>query len=201
MKRRDFLVGGATVGISGIGGCADAAAANMEFQHFVVPDPRVVSQDADGDEYVATIQNTRDAGEIAVELWYYRSPEIPIPGAAAMYLNGEYEDRHFESGKSRYFDDGERRDIAVTGDDHPLMESDSFDYSFATWPASHGAVFENTGGKGDIEFRFEYQDKRGYNPSVPANKQQTVGDGETVEVVFTTVIPPLAEYDIVAQPV
>ena len=110
-------------------------------------------------------------------------------------------DRHFESGKSRYFDGGERRNIAVTGDDHPLMESDSFDYSFATWPASHGAVFENTGGKGDIEFRFEYQDKRGYNPRVPSNKRQTVGDGETVEVVFTTVIPPLAEYDIVAEPV
>ncbi|MDS0257812.1 hypothetical protein NDI56_00155 [Haloarcula sp. S1CR25-12] len=201
MKRREFIVGGTTAGISGIAGCSDSATPVMEFQNFVVPDPRMVSQDADGEEYVATIQNTRDGGEIAVELWYYRSPDTPRPGAAATYLNGEYQDRHFESAKARYFAGGERRDIAVTGDDHPLMESDSFDYGFALWPASHGAVFENTGGSGEIEFRFEYQDTQGYNPREPPNKLDSVGRGKTIEIVFNTVIPPLAKYDIVAEPV
>jgi len=173
----------------------------MEFQRFVVPDPQLVSEDTDGDEYVATIQNTRDGGEIAAELWYYRSSETQRPGAAAMYLDGEYQDRHFETVNSRYFAGGERRELALTGTDHPLIESDSFDFGFSTWPASHGAVFENTGGSGEIEFRFEYQETRGYTPREPPNKMESLGDGETIEVVFNTVIPPLAEYDVVAEPV
>jgi len=201
MKRREFIVGGTTAGIGGIAGCSASANPNMEFQHFVVPDPRLVSQDTDGDAYVATIQNTGDGGEIATELWYYRSPDIPGPAAAAPYLNGEYADRHFVSGKSRYFDGGERRDMAITGDDHPLTRSDSFDYGFSLWPASHGAVFRNTGGGGKIEFRFEYTDTQGYNPSPPPDKLDSVGNDETIEIVFNTVIPPLAEYDIVAEPV
>lgn len=189
------------MGVGSLPGCSGPSEPQMEFQRFVVPDPNVVTVDTEGDEYFATIQNRGESGNIRVELWYFRDSDTPSPSAPSIYQNNTHEGRHFDLARGGYFSAGERREVSIIGsEDSPTWEG-SREFGMFPWPASHGAVFENSGDAGEVEFRFEYRDTGQYDPAEPANKLDTVSSDSTIEVVFDTVVPPSAEYEIIAEPV
>lgn len=202
MQRREFLAGATAAGVSSITGCIGSLGESdpdLEFQHFIVPDPTVASVDSTDDEYSATIQNRGEGGNVRVELWYYRDSEVPNPSAPSIYQEDDHEGRHFDLARSRYFNGDERRDVSITGDGQQFSRAESPEFSMNPWPAAHGASFENTGGSGEVEFRFEYRDTGGYTAEEPSNQIETMGSDETLEIMFSTVIPPGAEYEILAD--
>lgn len=203
MKRRDFIVGTAAASAVGISGCAGSTNPEMEFGQFVVPDPRATSLDTNGDEYFATIQNIGDDGSVRIELWYYQDSDVPNPSAASMYTPNPaaMEGRHFDLARTLYFDAEERREISILADDGQPFSTESSEFGIMPWPASHGAVFENTGSAGEIEFRFQYRDTQRTSIEEPTPKLETVGSDTTIEVIFDTVVPPGAEYEIYAEQV
>ena len=152
-------------------------------------------------EYFVTIQNSRGSGQIRVELWYFQDSNVPDPSAASIYLENSREGRQFDLDRSFYFNSEERREESIIGSENAPEQSEFPEYALMVWPASHGAVFENTGESGEVEFRFEYRDTAGYDPVEPADKLEAVGSDSTIEVVFETVVPPRSEYEILAEPV
>lgn len=200
MKRREYLIGAGTAGLGGIAGCSGQISPDMEFQNFIVPDPESVSADTKDEKYFTTIQNTGGSGDIRVELWFFKDSEVPNPSAPAIYQNTKNSDRYFDIARTRYFNEEERRELTIERSDNPPIQSEDREFGMIPWPASHGAVYKNTGSSGEVEFRFEYKDTRGYDTEQPSNKLRTVGEGENIEVVFDIVVPPGAEYEIVAEP-
>lgn len=200
MRRRAFLIGAICGGIGSVAGCSGLGQPAMEFRTFVVSDPVPVSADNVENEYVGTTHNRGDHGTVRVELWFFGDSAVSNPEAAAMYVTDDRSDRHFDLARSRWFDAAERREVSILGDTDPPMPPESREFGLMPWPASHGAIFENTGETGEVEFRLEYRDARGYDPEEPPTQLETVGGGEPIEIQFETVTPPGAEYEILAEP-
>lgn len=201
MRRREFITGATTVGGTVLAGCAGLNEPKMEFQQFVVPDPNVVTVDEVDHEYFITIHNSGGSGHLNVELWYYQDSNTPDPPAASRYQYNTHDGRYFDLDRTFYFSSGERREESIVGSDNAPPPSEFPEYSMMVWPATYGAVFENTGATGEVEFRFEYRDTAGYFPEKPANKLEAVASDSTIEVVFDTIAPPYSEYEILAEPV
>lgn len=200
MRRREYLAGATTASVGLLSGCAGLTEPQMEFRRFVVPDPNVVNIDVDGDEYFSTIHNRGKSGNIRSELWYFRDSNSTL-SAPSIYQADISGGRHFDSAISSYFSADERRKVSIIGSDNAPSQSEFPDFNIISWPASHGAVFENSGDTGEVEFKFKYRTTGIYNAVEPANKLDTVSSNSTIEIIFDTVVPPGAEYEIVAEPV
>lgn len=203
MKRREFLAAAATTSVVSLAGCSGSTGPQMEVQRLTYPEPAMVSVDVDDNdtEHFATIQNQGDSGNIRLELWYMRDTSTPTPSAPSIYLDDTDEGQYFDLARTFFFDSGERREESIfASSDAPPFEEFP-DYYMIPWAGSYGAVFENTGDTGEVEFSFEYRDSMGYEPTKPDDQMTTVGSDSTVEVVFDTVAPPQAEYEIIADPV
>lgn len=197
-RRRQFLLGLTTAGVSGIAGCAAALEPEMEFKSFLVPKPNPVSIDADGNEYATTIHNSGDRGSIRTELWYLRDQTVSTPNVPHKFQDDYSAGREFDVGRSFYFSSGERREVSFGATKEQPTWSQG-DYGITVFPASHGAVFENTGSAGEIEARLEYRNTQGYDVEVPSKKLESVGEGERIEFTFDVLIPKGVEYEIVAE--
>lgn len=202
MKRRDFLQTLSVGSLVGVAGCASSGP-NLEFRNYVIPDPRVVSVDQNDEEYFGIIQNRGDEGSIRIELWYFENSRVPNPETAFLFQSvaDQRSDQVFDLARSRFFSRDERREVQILAESGPPTQWDSFEFGIIPWTASYGAVFNNTGGSGEVEMRFEYTDTLGYNVQQPSNQLQSVGSDGTVEAAFGVVVPPGVEYEIVAEPV
>lgn len=202
MRRRIFLASIGAAGVGSVSGCAGLINPDMEFQSFMVPDPTGVSAEAHDNSYSAIIHNRGDSGGIRLELWRFKNSNTPNPDAASIYELDAIEqlDRKFDRAVTTFFSSGERREVTIASETEPPQVWDSPEFGILPWPASHGAVFKNTGRAGNIEFKFKYIDTRGYSVSTPPPQVESVGSDKTIEIVFDTVIPPRAEYEIVAEP-
>lgn len=197
MNRRAFLAGITAACIGSGAGCLRSGP-DMEFERFVVPDPVVTEVESSGSEYSGTIHNRRGEGNLRVELWHYRDSRTPDPSVPAPFQDEQQPGQHFNVARTHFFSEGERREVSITTDDVP---SDTREFGIVPWAASHGAIFNNNGGSGEVEVTFEYRETRGYDVEQPSEIVETVGSDQTLEVVFDVVVPPQVEYEITADPV
>ena len=195
MERREYLTGLGAISIGGIAGCIGSSSPEMEFQSFIVPDPVGVSIDRTGGVFTGNVHNRRDGGIVRVELWFFRDQNVPNPEVPSQFANGE--GRQFEIARSRFLAADERGEIEFNAQ-NSLPEQ--WEYGIMAWPASHGAVFKNTGEAGEVEIKFKFRDTRGYDLQEPSTKLEGVGGGGTIEPVFDVVVPPRVEYEIIAEP-
>jgi hypothetical protein len=197
MKRREFLGGATVAGFSGITGCS-ILGPEMEFQNFIVPDPRAVSVNQDGNEYNGTIDNRGDEGSVRVELWHFKDSDVPSPKRPSIFLPAKpSQNRDFALARNSFFRSDERREVALLNDGAP---NDWDEFGIIPWPSSYGAVFKNTGGSGRVKATFKYIDSTNLDVQTPQEKVESVGSDQTLEVIFQVIVPPGVEYEIIAEP-
>jgi len=64
---------------------------------------------------------------------------------------------------------------------------------------SYGAIFENQGESGEIEFTFEIAEDTDYDINSPPRQIEFVESGEQVEVMFNILLPEGVEYEIIGE--
>lgn len=201
LQRREILSGVTAASIGGMAGCVGSSKPEMEFEKFIVPDPRATSATVDESEYSGTIHNSREKGNIRVELWYFRDQTVPNPRVPYPFQETPNLNRSFDVGRSFYFSEDERREISIAATNKQHPQWDQIEFGIIPFPASHGAIFKNTGSAGEIELRLEYRDTQGYDVEEPPRKLETVGEDNEIEASFEVLIPTDVEYEIVAEPV
>lgn len=154
MNRRSYIGTAVGIGMMGVGYAATGALDGRpepEPLSLFGPEPRWVSDEYDDfgtyEEFTATIQNTREAGNVLVDL-YLVDRYIWDPNQ----LNEETieNDDDFEKIATQkvYFDADERRDVVFR--ERRPEDNDAGWFYFWVKPTTRGAVIRNNGASGNV---------------------------------------------------
>lgn len=198
MHRRQALAGtGATIATA-LAGCLDSGP-NPGVPELLEPEPSVVSVRArGGGEFSATVDNTGDAGNIRLELYYLSDNTVDLPSNPAPFVQADSPEWIFDRANTTAFDSGQQREASLTATEQ--RPADWPDFIIRAFPASYGCLVENSGDAGDITVRLELVEDPIPAVEVPDPRQVSLDGGQSTEVTFDVLLPPRAEYEITAEP-
>lgn len=156
----------------------------------IVPDGQLVSIDqTDDTTFTMTIQNTGDAGNIAVALFWKTQDNATKPSNVGELQQGFTRERLQEY----YFDSDERRTVEMSA----APPDGVLGYGFSAQPANHGAEITNHGAEGPVKVTFTHGDLL-LGLEQTDTKEVDIGRGETETVMFDGVVSTEIEWQISA---
>lgn len=191
-QRRTFLKSGGILAIGSLAGCtASLSKPDPTIIELTATEARAISNRENDNSFSITVQNTGDAGEIEVSL-YWQMDENANPETIGFAHSSGWE---FERQKTVYFDSDERREVRFTAE----PPSNGVGYYFQLQATTAGARIRNNGGEGNVHVVMEYETSN----RIPAQKESTVffQEDETKEVTFNVKPAEGSEYEVTAEPV
>lgn len=185
MQRRSVLTALGSAAAIGFSGCSEITEdirqsehPNPEVRNPLYADPEPISADVDTNSQQFTTENTGISGNIEIALYWkldtdgHQTPTTTRPIAP-------YEGYSFDSKKSVYFNEGERRTTQFSG----TAPDDTIGYEFVADSLTYGAEIYNAGSAGDIrtiiEIGYDTDDLEGFEDQVVF-----IDEDETEDVLF-----------------
>jgi hypothetical protein len=190
------------MGVMGVGYAATGGLVGRpepEAVHLFGPGPRWISNDYEDhgtyEEFTATIQNIREEGNIAVDLYLSDRYIADVNQLSEATLQGN----EFEKIATRevYFDAGERRDVGF----HERIPEDNDMEHVYCWskPTTRGAVIRNDGAGGNV--RVVLLKGKKDDPERIDEQTAYIGSDEIKRFVFESDSFPSNDWWIEAEPV
>lgn len=162
---------------------------NFELVGTVSSEAQTISIDnPSSNRFTFTIQNTGDAGNVTVALFWQMRENATEPETVGFSLdsNGFVRERTQEV----YFEEDERRTISMNA----TPPSDAVGYYFGGQPSTYGARVRNEGSGGEISLRMDYVSNVGVQAS--ESKSKYVESDSLKEILFNVMVKPGADWEI-----
>lgn len=198
MRRRKFIGAVGAASSIGLAGCLGDEP-ELRIPEFRQPaiEPQQQHVEVLNGLYSYTIMNEGDDGNIRSELFFFEDSSTPDPTDSALYGGDEHPGITFDSSTEFFLASGETHTIEMEA--RELQDEE--EVGIVSFPATRGAVIDNTGGSGEIEVHLEIQDSGDLEVEDPEPKSKSIGSNEELLVEFNVVVPQRARYEVYAEPV